>query len=285
MLVALRKPNAHSADLAGCSGSRYSSLPRICCSRIHCFGTICGSAHTCCKQRSPYSCGDGAFTGSSRFFLPTSSRSGRGVHPLCDGRRPFGSVTAWWVVFSVGLIIEGLFRLAVVGELFFHLLRSRPAIAKVGGRLISCMSAVFVLLATLAAAYAPVDSHQFAIGYRATILQQTLYMIECGLILFLFLFAACFKLTWDKATLGIGLGRGISSSVHLATWAVMANGALPYGRSPPRFPQHGHVPHLRSDLVLLPPRSSEKVRYFCGCVCRRIILAIWNRELERLLQQ
>src|SRR6202166_2620957 len=143
---------------------------------------------------------------------------------------PAVSVTAWWLAFSVGLVIEGAFRLAVMGELFFHLLRSRPAIAKVGGRLVTGAGAVLVLLATVAAAYAPVDSHQFALGYRSHVLQQTLYMIECGLILFLFLFTAYFKLTWDRATFGIALGRGISSAVHLATWGIMANGGLVQSR-------------------------------------------------------
>jgi hypothetical protein len=197
---------------------------------------------------------------------------------------PLGSVTAWWVVFSVGLIIEGLFRLAVLGELFFHLLRSRPAIAKVGGRLISCMGAVLVLLATLAAAYAPVDSHQFAIGYRAYILQQTLYMIECGLILFLFLFTACFKLTWDKATLGIGLGRGISSSVHLATWAVMANGGLPQSRHLLDFLNMAtyHICVLIWFYYLLAPQNSFATS---AVPLPENNLDIWNRELERLLQQ
>lgn len=197
---------------------------------------------------------------------------------------PAVSGTTWWLTFCVGLVIEGFIRLAVLGELFFHLLRSRPAIAKVGGRLISCMGAVLVLLATLAAAYAPVDSHQFAIGYRAHILQQTLYMIECGLILFLFLFTAWFKLTWDRATLGIGLGRGISSSVHLATWAVMANGGLPQSRYLLDFLNMGTY-HLCVLIwfyyLLVPQKSATK----SAVPLPENNLDIWNRELERLLQQ
>ena len=197
---------------------------------------------------------------------------------------PVVSVTAWWIVFSVALVIEGIFRLAVLGELFFHLLRSRPAIAKVGGRLISIVGAVLVLLATVAAAYAPVDSHQFAIGYRAHILQQTLYMIECGLILFLFLFTASFKVTWDKAALGIGLGRGISSSVHLATWAVMANGGLPQSRYLLDFLNMAtyHVCVLIWFYYLLVPQRSAATS---AVLLPENNLDIWNRELERLLQR
>src|SRR5258708_20974997 len=68
---------------------------------------------------------------------------------------PAVSGWTWWLACCIGLFIEGLLRLAVIGELFFHLLRSRPAIAKVGGRVITCAGAVLVLLATVAAAYAP----------------------------------------------------------------------------------------------------------------------------------
>ena len=197
---------------------------------------------------------------------------------------PLGSVLAWWSVFCVGLVLQGFLRIAVMGELFFHLLRSRPAIAKVGGRLITGVGAILVLLTTLAAAYAPVDSQQFAIGYRAHILQQTLYMIECGLILFLFVFAACFRLTWDRPALGIGLGRGISSSVHLATWAIMANGLLPHSRYLLDFLNMAtyHVCVLIWFYYLLVP---QKVATTSAVPLPENNLDIWNRELERLLQQ
>jgi hypothetical protein len=196
---------------------------------------------------------------------------------------PSVGASAWWLAFCIGLVVEGFLRLAVVGELFLHLLRSRPAIAKVGSRLISGAGAVLVLLATLAAAYVPVDSLHFTIGYRAHILQQTLYMIECGLILFLFLFTANFRLTWDRPSLGIGLGRGISSSVHLATWTVMANGGLPHSHLLDFVNMAAyHVCVLIWFYYLLVP---EKVATTSAVPLPENNLDIWNRELERLLQQ
>jgi hypothetical protein len=196
---------------------------------------------------------------------------------------PAVSIRTWWLSFCVGLVVEGFIRLGVMGELFFHLLRSRPMIAKVGGRLITGTGAALVLLATLSAAYAPFDTHQFAIGYRGHILQQTLYMIECGLVLFLFLFAACFKLTWDRVSLGIGLGRGISSSVHLATWAVMANGGLPHSRYLLDFLNMAtyQVCVLLWFYYLLVPQKKPTTS---AAPLPENNLDIWNRELERLLQ-
>jgi hypothetical protein len=197
---------------------------------------------------------------------------------------PSVSAVTWWRVFCVGLVLQGFIRLAVLGELFFHLLRSRPAIAKVGRRLITCTGAALVLLATMAAAYAPINDPQFAIVSRAQILQQTLYMIECGLILFLFLFTARFRLTWDRATLGIGLGRGISSSVHLATWAVMANGGLAHRYYLIDFLNMAtyHVCVLIWFYYLLTPQKSAITS---AVPLPENNLDIWNRELERLLQQ
>lgn len=197
---------------------------------------------------------------------------------------PSVSVTTWWLAFSVGLVIEGFIRLGVMGELFFHLLEPRPAIAQVGRRLITCAGALLVLLATLAAAYAPLDAHQFALGYRATILQQTLYMIESGLILFLFLFAACFHLRWRKPTLGIGLGRGISASVHLATWAVMTSGVPNDKRNLLDFLNMAtyQVCVLIWFYFLLVPQKSSTTY---AVSLPENSLDIWNRELERLLQR
>jgi len=119
-----------------------------------------------------YSSGGADFIGSFRFFfaylvveaIEAFALYGMDVLPWVSGE-------TWWRTFCVGLVIEGFIRFAVMGELFLHLLRTRPAIAKVGSRLISGTGAALVLIATLAAAYAPVDSQQFAIGYRAHLLQ------------------------------------------------------------------------------------------------------------------
>ena len=197
---------------------------------------------------------------------------------------PSVSVDAFWRAFSFGLVIEGILKCGVVGELFFHLLRSGPALAKVGSRLISGAGAVLVLLATLAAALAPQDPAQYALINRAHILLQSLYIVECGLILFLFLFAAHFKLAWNPRAFGIALGFGILFSQHMGAWAVMASAT---------WVDNGHVVdflnmstyHLCVLIwgyyLLFPRKSATK----SVVPLPENNLAIWNRELERLLQQ
>lgn len=197
---------------------------------------------------------------------------------------PTVSGETFWRAICVGLITVGLLKFALIGELFLQLLRAWPALSKLGSRLVSGAGAVLLLLAVLAAAYAPIDNPQFAIISRSHILDQTLYIIQAGLLLFLFLFAAFFRLAWNNRTFGIALGLGISACVHMATWAVMASGALLDKRYLLDFLNMAtyHLCVLVWFYYLLIP---EKRAATSAVSLPENNLAIWNRELERLLQQ
>ena len=196
---------------------------------------------------------------------------------------PSVSGDTFWRAFCAGLIVEGVLKCGVIGELFFHLLRLRPALAKVGSRLISGFGAVLVLLATLAAAYAPIDHTRYILIYRAQLLLQSLYIVGCGLVLFLFLFAAYFKLAWNHRVFGIALGFGILFCEHLAAWAVMASGAWVDSRHLVDFLNMAtyHLCVLIWFYYLLVPHKSATTS---ALLLPENNLDIWNRELERLLQ-
>jgi len=197
---------------------------------------------------------------------------------------PRVSPEAFWKAYCVGRLIEGLVKFAVIGELFSHLLRRWPALAKLGNRLLRGTGAVLVLLAILAAAYAPIDDPRFSLVSRAHILQQTLYVVQCGLILFLFLFASHFRLAWDNQTFGIALGFGIVWCEHMATWAVMASGALLDKRELLDFLNMAtyHVCVLIWFYYFLVPQRSASAS---AVPVQEHNLEVWNYELERLLQR
>ena len=197
---------------------------------------------------------------------------------------PLGSIEAFWQTFFAGAIIEGAIKFGVIGELFFHLLRSRPAIAKLGRRLISGVGAAFVLLAVAAAAYTPIVHRPLISISRAYILLQSSYVVDCGLALFLFLFAAHFKLMWNHRTFGIALGFGIVWCEHMASWALSASGAWLDKSYLLDFVNTAtyHVCVLIWFYYLLVP---EKVATTSAVPLPENNLDIWNRELERLLQQ
>lgn len=197
---------------------------------------------------------------------------------------PLGSVEAFWQAFFAGAVIEGAIKFAVVGELFFHLLRSRPAIAKVGSRLISGVGAAILLLAVAAAAYTPVVHRPLISISRAYILLQSSYVIDCGLALFLFLFAAHFKLAWNHQAFGVAVGLGVVWCEHMAVWALNASGAWLDKSSLFDFLNMAtyHVCVLIWFYFLLVP---HKVTTTSAVSLPENNLDIWNRELERLLQQ
>lgn len=190
----------------------------------------------------------------------------------------------WWRVFWAGLLIEGILKFAVVGEIFAQAFRSYSTVARLGRTLIRGVGTALVLTSGLVAAFAPPDS-LFGIVSGAHLLEQAVYLIETGLLLFIFVFAAYFQLRLSRSVYGIALGLTISACVHLATWAVAANAGLPDDKrlvldfinmgtfnlcvalwfafllAPQRAVLTSAIPLVESDLVR------------------------WNRELERWLQQ
>jgi hypothetical protein len=197
---------------------------------------------------------------------------------------PSVSGETFWRIFWVGLLFESVLKFALVGEIFAHVFGTYPTVAKLGKFAMRGVGVTLVFVATIAAAYAPIDNPQYTIISRAHILEQTIYMIECGMLLFIFLFAGYFRLNWSNWDFGIALGLSISACVHLGTWAVMANGGLPDKR------------HLLDFLNMATYHACVLIWFYYLLVPQRVAtkspiplpennLELWNRELERLLQQ
>jgi hypothetical protein len=197
---------------------------------------------------------------------------------------PSVSGETFWSTLVVGRIVEGLLKIALIGELFRHLVGQWPAVATTGNRISRALAATLVVLAVLAAAYAPIDNPQFAIISRSHLIDQTFYIVQTGLILFLFAFAAYFKLAWDNRTFGIALGFAVVVCEHMAAWAVMAGGAVIDHRNLIDVLNMAtyHVCVLIWFYYLLIP---QRVATTSAVSLPENNLAIWNRELERLLQQ
>jgi hypothetical protein len=202
---------------------------------------------------------------------------GMDVNPSISGQQ-------WWSAFWIGLIVEGALKLGVIGELFFHLIESRRAIAKVGAFLISGSGAVLILVATIAGAYSRTGHPEYLLISRSHILLQSCYIVECGLLLSLFVFAAYFKLVWNGRDFGIALGFALVFCQHMGAWAVLASGVWVDKNHIVDF-LNGltyHVAVLLWCYYLLVPHKSATTS---AVPLPENNLAIWNRELERLLQQ
>jgi hypothetical protein len=203
---------------------------------------------------------------------------------------PMVSAGAWWRIFWVGLLVEALVKFALIGEIFASVFGHYDSVATFGKRIIRGFGIALVMLASVAAAYAPIDNPQYTFISYAHILDQTIYMVECGLLLFIFLFAAYFRLVFSHRTFGIALGLGISACVHLADWAITSSGALLEKRHLLDFLNMGtyHVCVLIWFYYLLIPEkkvSNINTSPLKGTPTPAYDLEIWNQELERLLHQ
>jgi hypothetical protein len=198
---------------------------------------------------------------------------------------PSVSGNTFWHIAWASLLVDALVKFALLGEIFSRVFGLYPSLAKLGKSFITGVGVVLVFLATLAAAGTPKDNINLIVS-GAHLLEQTIYLIECGLILFLFVFAAYFKLAWSRSAFGITLGLGVSASVHLATWALMANGKFPaqyrifldflnmaaYHVSVLIWFYYLLIPGKNISRPEDPPPSGHD-------------LEIWNQELERLLHK
>jgi hypothetical protein len=139
---------------------------------------------------------------------------------------PSVSAEAWWRIFWVGVVAEGLLKFALIGEIFAHVFNPYPSVAKPGKFLIRGVGGALILAAAVAAAYAPADS-PYGLIKGGHLLQQTVFFIECGLLVFIFLLMKYCQLRPARQVFGIALGLAISACVHLGTWAVVANAGMP----------------------------------------------------------
>jgi hypothetical protein len=186
----------------------------------------------------------------------------------------------WWSYFCF-LIIEVFVKFAVIGEIFSHLLRHYLPLGRLAKILTSGVGIALVFAATMIAAYA--NPTAFWLISATRILARSVSVVQCGLILFLFVFAAHFRLSWRRPVFGITLGFGIAASVHLAYWGLMADWLF------------GQKSYFLDFLVMAAYQVCVLIWFYYLLVPQKNAttsavllpennLDIWNRELERLLQ-
>jgi hypothetical protein len=193
----------------------------------------------------------------------------------------FSDRTYWWS-YLFFLLIEALVKLIVIGELFTHLVRRYPALGGFGKTLISSLGIVLVLAATIIAAFA--NPTPFWLISATRILGRSTSLVQCGLVFFVIVFAAYFHLTWERHAFGIVLGFAITGSVYVAHWALMTDWFF------------GSKSYLLDFLVMATYHACVLIWFYYLLVPQKVLtksavslpendLAIWNRELERLLGQ
>ncbi|HVI78002.1 MAG TPA: hypothetical protein VM715_07530, partial [Candidatus Acidoferrum sp.] len=137
---------------------------------------------------------------------------------------PSVSAVNFWRIDWLSLSVETFVKFVAIGEIFSRVFNPFRSISKLGKYSVSAVGAVLVFGATFLAAISPGDSTLRLIS-GAHLLELTVYIVESGLVLFIFLLVAYFRTPWDRVSFGILVGYGVSSCVHLSLWAIMTNAA------------------------------------------------------------
>lgn len=116
----------------------------------------------------------------------------------------------YWVNEALGVLLG----LAVVYEIFEHLVDPYPALKRLA-RQIFIAGIVFLLLLGCVAAYAQPLGESNHIQAALWVVEQASRIVEVGLLCFLFLFASLFGLHWRQYVFGIALGLGVFVAVEL----------------------------------------------------------------------
>jgi hypothetical protein len=129
----------------------------------------------------------------------------------------------YWQVYWVSLLLTIVLRFALIREIFSHVFSAYPALGNLLRLLLGGALIILLLAAIVASAYIEPSSHYRQLVIGVHILNRAVSLIQTGLLVFLFLFASYFRLSWRSYVYGIAVGLGIFSSVDLATSAIRAS--------------------------------------------------------------
>lgn len=220
------------------------------------------------------------------FVAYVSWRALEGIVLLGMNYAPFISGNEYAAAFTLGAAVDTVLRFGIIYEMFKHLLSGYPALCKSGTALFRWVTVALLITVVVLGWLAPAAgaSHLMS-GFF--LLQRTVNVLLCGLLIFLFAFSGSLGLSWRSQAFGIALGLGILAAMGLATSAVRAQ-IEPVARNETfeimELITHGS--YLCSVLIwmgylLLPERGSQTV----VTTLPDHNLETWNQELERLLHQ
>jgi hypothetical protein len=203
--------------------------------------------------------------------------------------------------YSIGFLLSTVVRFGVIYEVLSHLLSSYPRLKSSSRWLLRAVTSALLLVAIgvaisirgvsallllgkVAAAIVSTGHADYPLLLSAEqVVDQTVSILQCGLLVFLFLFSRYFTLSWRSPVFGIALGVGIFASVRLVLSAIR----LRVGNS-------GHLSltlldmgtyHLCVLIWLFYMLAPERPPKYNSKNLPEHDLDTWNQELRRLIQK
>lgn len=118
----------------------------------------------------------------------------------------------YWVITGITMIFE----FWVLYELLVNALKPYSALIDLG-KMLFRWAAVFLVLAALLTAFATTGTSNHKIEAAAELLQRTVRLMQCGLLLLFFGLEKRLGLSWRTHSMSIALGLGIYAGVDLST--------------------------------------------------------------------
>ncbi len=127
---------------------------------------------------------------------------------------------AYWL----GAAVSALLSFKVIHEIFLDVFRPYHMLKDLGTVLFKWTGLVMLLVSVIVAFSN--TTHSDPLAQAITLLQRSVRMVQCGLILFLLLFSQFLGVTRKQQSFGIALGFGLFSSVELLLLALYSGGYL-----------------------------------------------------------
>jgi hypothetical protein len=193
---------------------------------------------------------------------------------------PAISASQYWQAYWVGSLGSILLRFALIWEIFAHVFSPYPALGEFGKMIFRWAAIVLLLVAVAVAFYSPVGPGPRILS-GIYVIDRTISIIQCGLLLFLFLFSSYFGLSWRSYIFGIAAGLGIYATVQLVASSVWVQTAGFSANDLFTFVSMATY-HCCVLIWLFYLVSNEPVRRAVGEIPPND-LDVWDRELARLL--
>ena len=133
--------------------------------------------------------------------------------------------TAYFYYYWVAEAVSTILVLAAIYEVFLHLFQSYGTNARLAQSLFRWVGAALVLAAVVTAMAVPGNDVNRLMA-ASLVVNRSLLLVQCGLLLFLFAAAAYLRLSWRSHAFGIAMGFGVFLGVQLAEVAVRAQVGL-----------------------------------------------------------
>jgi hypothetical protein len=122
----------------------------------------------------------------------------------------------YFYLYWVATAITMAFEFAVLYEILVNALKPYSALIDLG-KMLFRWAAGFLVLAALLTAFATAGSGTSKIVASMELLQRTIRLMQCGLLLLFFALEKRLGLSWRTHSMGIALGLGVYAAVDLST--------------------------------------------------------------------